>query len=140
MNTNNQYLLLFSGNEWYNSLSAAEIQNVMAQAKTWFEGLASSGKLKGAQALARSGATVSGKTGRVTSDGPFAESKEAIGGYLLLEVGSLEEAIAIAKGNPAVARGTTIEVRPLSDECPLDARARQLGLQIRTSEQQLAAA
>jgi hypothetical protein len=126
MNTKNQYLLMFSGSEWYNQLSSAEIQKVIAQSKAWFEGLAAAGKVKSGQALARDGATIYGKTGRVISDGPFAESKEAIGGYMLLEAASLEEAIAIAKENPAVRGGTTIEIRPLADECPLDARARQL--------------
>jgi hypothetical protein len=140
MNTKNQYLLLFSGNEWYNRLSAAEIQKVIEESKTWFERLGAAGKIKGAQALARDGATVSGKNGRVISDGPFAETKEAIGGYLLLEAASLEEAIAIAKENPAVSRGTTIEVRPLSAECPLDARARHLGINNCVAEVQLASA
>jgi len=126
MNTKNQYLLLFSGSEWYNQLSSAEIQNVIDQSKAWFERLASAGMVKAGQALARDGATIYGKTGRVVSDGPFAETKEAIGGYLLLEAESLEAAIAIAKENPAVRHGTNIEIRPLSDECPLDFRARQL--------------
>jgi hypothetical protein len=126
MNTKNQYLLMFSGSEWYNQLSSAEIQKVIEQSKAWFEGLAAAGKVKSGQALARDGATISGKTGRVISDGPFAESKEAIGGYMILEAANLEEAIAIAKDNPALHGGTTIEIRPLADECPLDARARQL--------------
>jgi len=126
MNTNNQYLLMFSGSEWYNQLSSAEIQKLIEQSKAWFERLAAAGKAKGGQALARDGATVSGKTGRVISDGPFAESKEAIGGYMVLEASSLEEAIALAKESPVVHHGTTIEIRPLADECPLDARARQL--------------
>ena len=134
MNTNNQYLLMFSSNEWYNQLSAAEIQIIIEQSKAWFEGLAASGKVKGGQALARNGATISGKNGRVISDGPFAESKEAIGGYLLLEVGSLDEAIAIAKGSPALLHGTNIEIRPLSDECPLNVRARQLACETQLTE------
>jgi len=140
MNTKNQYLLLFSGSEWYKQLSATEIQNVIDQSKAWFERLASAGKVKGAQALARDGATISGKTARVISDGPFAETKEAIGGYLLLEAESLEEVIAIAKENPAVRQGTTIEIRPLSDECPLDFRARQLGCKGQLAEAQFATA
>jgi hypothetical protein len=138
MNKKNEYLLLFSGSEWYQRLSATEIQEVIDQSKAWFEGLASAGKVKGAQALARDGATISGKTARVISDGPFAETKEAIGGYLLLEAESLEEVIAIAKDNPAVRHGTTIEIRPLSDECPLDFRARQLGCKCQLAEAQFA--
>jgi hypothetical protein len=126
MNTKNQYLVMFSGKDWYSQLSPAQIQNVIDQSKGWFESLMSSGKAKAAQALARSGATISGKNARVISDGPFAESKEAIGGYLLLEVESLEEAIAIAKNSPALQYGSTIEVRPLLDECPLMTRAREL--------------
>ena len=59
-------------------------------------------------------------------DGPFAESKEVIGGYLLLQVDSLGEAITIAKTNPALAYGTSIEVRPVAEECPLETCARQI--------------
>jgi hypothetical protein len=127
MNSKNQYLLLFTGNEWWHQLSAEQIQQVIDQNKVWFEKLAAAGKVKASQALAREGATVSGKTRRVLSDGPFAESKEALGGYLLLEAASLDEAIAIAKDSPVLLHGTTIDVRPLTDECPLDSCARQLG-------------
>ena len=140
MNTKNQYLLLFSGSEWYNQLSAAEIQNVIDQSKAWFERLATAGKVKGSQALDRNGATIIGKSGRVISDGPFAEAKEAIGGFLLLEADSLEDAVAIAKENPAVRHGTNIEVRPLSDECPLDFRSRQLRSNDQLAEAQFATA
>lgn len=88
------------------------------------EKLAAQGKIKGGQGLARCGAVVSAK-GRQMSDGPFAESKEAIGGILHLDVATLEEAIAIAQTSPSIAYGTTIEVRPVTEECPLDAVARE---------------
>jgi hypothetical protein len=48
----------------------------------------------------------------IVTDGPFAETKEAIGGFDILECGSVEEAVEIAAGHP-VARTGTIEVRPL---------------------------
>jgi hypothetical protein len=48
----------------------------------------------------------------IVTDGPFAETKEAVGGFDLIECGSLEEAVEIAGGHPA-AQGGTIEVRPL---------------------------
>jgi len=124
--TKNEYILLYRGNEWYNDISPEELRNVMNQCKAWFERLSADGKVKGGQPLGREGATLSGKNGRVVSDGPFAESKEAIGGYMLLQAGDLEEAIAIAKGNPILAYGTTIEVRPVAEECPLNTRARQI--------------
>ena len=48
----------------------------------------------------------------IVTDGPFAETKEAVGGFDLVEAGSLEEAVEIAAGHP-VAQSGTIEVRPL---------------------------
>ena len=128
MNTQkqNEYLLLFRGNAWYNCLSPEELQKVMSEFKAWFDRLTEQGKLKAAQPLVREGKLVSGKQGRVVADGPFAESKEAIGGYFLLAVNSLDEAVAVAKSCPSLEYGTQVEVRPVAEECPLDAAARQL--------------
>ncbi|MBI1841743.1 MAG: hypothetical protein HYR88_12950 [Verrucomicrobia bacterium] len=128
-----EYLLLFRGKDWYNDLSPEELQAAMTQFKTWFDRLTEQGKLKGAQPLVRQGRVVSGKDGRVVADGPFAESKEAIGGYFLLAVNSLDEAVQIARGCPGLEHGMTVEVRPVAEECPMMARARQV-----LSEQQLA--
>ena len=132
MNTQKQngYMLLFRSDEWYEELSCAEIQKVVSQNNAWIEGLTAQGKAKPGHALQRQGATVSGKNGRVVSDGPFAESKEVIGGFLLLNVATLEEAVAIAKSSPSLAYGTSIEVRPVAEECPLDVRARELAQEV----------
>ncbi|HEU5313894.1 MAG TPA: YciI family protein [Candidatus Udaeobacter sp.] len=128
MNTQpqNGYMLLFRSDEWYEELSYDEIQKVISQNNAWIEELTAQGKAKPGHALQRKGATVSGKNGRIVSDGPFAEPKEAIGGYLILNVETLEEAIAIAKSSPNLAYGTSIEVRPVAEECPVDVRAREL--------------
>lgn len=128
MSTQNQngYLLLLRGDEWYKQLSQEELQRVISQSKSWIDRLTAQGKVKGGQSLVREGAVVSGRNARVVSDGPFAESKEAIGGTLLLDVATLEEAITIARTSPTLAYNTTIEVRPIGNECPLDACARQL--------------
>lgn len=48
----------------------------------------------------------------IVTDGPFADTKEAVGGFDIIECGSLAEAVGIAAGHP-VARTGTIEVRPL---------------------------
>ena len=127
MSTQNEYLLLFRGDEWYNRLSPEELQKAMGQFKAWFDRLTEEGKLKAAQPLAREGKIVSGKQGRVVADGPFAESKEAVGGYFLLTLNSLEEAVAIAQSSPSLDYGAKIEVRPVAEDCPMAARARQLG-------------
>lgn len=131
----NGYLLLFHSNEWWKELGREEIQKYVTQNNAWLEKLMTTGKAKGGQALARTGAIISGKNGRIVTDGPFAESKEVIGGYLLLDVATFEEAVAIAKSAPMMTHGTSIEVRPLTDECPSQARLAKL-----IREEQLVAA
>jgi hypothetical protein len=137
MNTQNQngYMLLYRSDEWYNRLSHEELHNLMDQNKAWIEKLTGQGKVKPGRALERRGAIVSGKNGRFVTDGPFAESKEAIGGFLTLDVETMDEAIAIAQSIPGLAYGGSIEVRPLAEECPLYVRARELA-----REEQLATA
>lgn len=125
METRNEYLLLFRGKEWWNGIAPEELQKTMDQVKSWFERLTESGQLQAAQPLMRAGATVSAHTGRVIADGPYAESKEVIGGYVLVRVNSLDEAIAIAESCPTLRFGTEVEVRPVAEECPLMAQARQ---------------
>ena len=128
MNTQNHngYMLLYRSSEWYKTLSQEELQKLINQNKAWFERLTAQGKAKPGRALERKGAIVSGVNGHIVTDGPFAESKEAIGGFLVLDVETIEEAIAIAQSSPGLAYGGSIEVRPVAEECPLDVRAREL--------------
>ena len=51
----------------------------------------------------------------LTTDGPFAETKEQLGGYYIVECANLDEAIEAATALPAVAAGGSVEVRPLID-------------------------
>jgi hypothetical protein len=97
----------------------------MEQVTAWHDGLVKQGRVKAGQALGRRGALVYGANGHGVMDGPFVESQEAVGGYLILRVASLAEATAIARSSPTLPHGITIEVRPLLDECPVFARARQ---------------
>ena len=63
-------------------------------------------------------AAVVRRGGRV-SDGPFAETKEQLGGYSIVEVGSLDEAVAIARDHPLLrVGGHSIEVRPIRELPP----------------------
>src|SRR5438132_1234767 len=122
--TQNEYMLLFRGNDWHKGLSPEEMQKVVGQWKGWFDRLTAQGKAIAGNPLEREGKIVSGKNGRVVADGPFAESKEAIGGYFLLQVNSLDEAVAIAKECPGLAYGAVVEVRPVAEECPIAEEAR----------------
>ena len=112
------YLLLFRSTNWSEDISGNEIRDVMDRVNAWFEGLSATGKLVAAQPLLEDAVVVSGKGGRSVIDGPFAEAKEAVGGYVLLSVDSMEEAVEIAKSNPMNDYGVITEVRVTADNCP----------------------
>lgn len=118
-----QYMLLFRGNEWAKGLSPEEMQKVAGQWMAWFQRLSAQGKVLAGSPLEKEGKVVSGKNGRIISDGPFAESKEAVGGYFLLKVNTLEEAISIAQECPGLVYGAKVEVRPVAESCPLSREA-----------------
>ena len=115
----NGYLLLFRNTAWSKELSPEEMQQVAGKWMAWFKRLSEQGKVTGGNPLEPTGKIVSGKGGRVVADGPFAESKEAIGGYFMLNVQSLDEAVEIAKGCPGLEYGADVEVRPLAEVCPM---------------------
>jgi hypothetical protein len=126
MNTQNQngYMLLFRGNDWLKNLSSEEKQKVTDQWMTWFRKLTNEGKAIAGNPLEREGKIVSGKN-RMVSDGPFAESKEAIGGYFLLAVATFDDAVAIAQECPGLPYGVKVEVRPVAAECPVASELKQ---------------
>jgi hypothetical protein len=121
MNPNNQkstgeHLLLIRGTHWNSGLSPAELQRIMTEFYGWVEGLQGKGILRGAQPLMEEGRLVSGAQSLVT-DGVFAESKEAIAGYFLLDVATTDEAVRLAQACPILAHGAQIEVRPVANLC-----------------------
>jgi hypothetical protein len=119
----NGYLLIFRGTDWYQGLSPEQMQQISDRWMAWFKGLKDEGKCAGGNPLEREGKIVAGKS-RTVSDGPFAESKETIGGYFLLTVGSMDEAVAIAQQCPGLAYGIRVEVRAIAGECPMAVEAR----------------
>ncbi|HEU0009973.1 MAG TPA: YciI family protein [Verrucomicrobiae bacterium] len=130
--TTSDYLLLFRGTNWDKQLSPEQLQKVVSDWYAWFERLKQEGKCAGGHPLQTEGKLVSGKKGRTVADGPFAESKEAIGGYFYLQVASEAEAIAIAQQCPGLEYGIVVEVRPVADMCA--ARERALEISSRTGE------
>jgi len=120
-------MLIFRGTDWYKGLSPEEMQQVSDKWMAWFKGLMANGKAIAGNPLEREGKIVSGKN-RVISDGPFAESKETIGGYFLLKVNTMDEALAIAKDCPGLPFGIRVEVRPVAGECPLVEEVREAEL------------
>ncbi len=119
-------MLLFRGPHWDRRLSTDELQQVMDRVLAWFEELGERGKIKGAQPLGGQGRVISGTDGRFVVDGPFTETKEAVGGYLVLQADSQNEAVEIARSVPTLRYGNSVEVRPILAECPIFQRHPEL--------------
>jgi hypothetical protein len=98
-------------------LSPAEWQALRTETLSYVESLHDSGRLIAAHPLrsAKTASTVRVRNGKLSvTDGPFAETKEQIGGFFLIEARDADEAIQIAANWPS-ARIGIIEVRPLED-------------------------
>lgn len=117
-----QYMLLCCIDEdHWNGLDEGERGGVMRDYGAWVQRLEGSGKHVFSGRLQPTGtaATVRGKGRKpIVVDGPFAETKEQIGGFHLIDAASLEEAVAVAECIPTLRVGGAIEVRPLMAESP----------------------
>jgi hypothetical protein len=112
-----KYLLLtYLDEKAWAALGEAEQQRLMAECEPHVQKLLESGKFLGGaplQPTARA-ATVKVRGGkRLVTDGPFAETREQLGGYTLIEAQDLAEAVEIAAGFLGTSSPSTIEVRPL---------------------------
>jgi hypothetical protein len=112
--TTSEYLLVFRNTGWHKGLSSEEIQQNMARFTAWFEKLSNKGQFKGGGPLTHDGKILTRKN--VVTDGPFAESKEAIAGFFIIQADSLEQAVEIAQGCPGLEFGQTVEVRAIAAE------------------------
>lgn len=113
-----------SGPETHIHLSPEQRQQLVKRWNLWYDGLAKAGKAVEGQPLEAETRLISGNGGSRVVDGPFAEAKEAIGGYVKLLVRDMEEATQIAQCHPGLAYGLVIEVRPMTANCHLGVTAR----------------
>ncbi|HYD80115.1 MAG TPA: YciI family protein [Paucimonas sp.] len=112
-----EYMILIYGDEKaWNSLPEEKIQQIYADYGRYTEELSQAGVMRGGSELApvHSATTVRLKDGKVVcTDGPFAETKEQLGGYYIIEVANIDEAIKWAAKCPSAQIGSSIEIRPL---------------------------
>lgn len=118
-----KYLLLIYENEaGFTSLPEAEQGKIFGEYMEYSQRIKKSGNYIGGEALEpiATATTVRVKNGKtLTTDGPFAETREQLGGYYLVEAKDLDEAIALAAGIPG-ARTGSIEVRPIMPTPPVE--------------------
>lgn len=106
-----EYLFLYRGGG--RPSSPQDAQAVMQQWMTWLQDLGKRGHIKDqGQPLDPAGKVVMGKEKTIT-DGPFAETKDVVGGYTLVNAKDLAEAAELSKGCPIFERGGSVEVRPV---------------------------
>ena len=111
----NYLLLIYTDETELESSSQADGDSMMAAYRTFTEGIAKSGVLRGGDALESiaMATTVRVRADEVVvTDGPFAETKEQLGGYYLVDCADLDAAIAIAADIPGAKQGS-IEIRPI---------------------------
>jgi hypothetical protein len=116
--------IAYEEEEKLNALSEREWQALRRETLDYVDQLRTSGRLIMTQALqsATTASTVRIRDGkRSVTDGPFAETKEQIGGFFLFAAADFDEAIQIAARWPSARLGS-IEVRPIEEELRLDRR------------------
>lgn len=109
--------LIYEDEKLWEKLPKEESDAIMGEYNTFTEDIGKSGHLVGGEALqpTATATTVRVRNGKVsTTDGPFAETKEQLGGYYLIEAKDLNDAIQVAARIPSVRTGS-VEVRPIMD-------------------------
>jgi hypothetical protein len=113
-----QYLcLIYEDEKAWQQMPTAEAEKILGEYHAYTESIGKSGHLVGGNALqpTQSATTVRVRQGKLgTTDGPFAETKEQLGGYYLVKARDLNEAIQLAARIPG-ARFGSIEVRPVME-------------------------
>lgn len=108
-----EYLLLLRGGDAPHLdpvKTPEEWQKHMGEWKIWMGNLVADGKLSGGSPLAQTGRVIQGRS-KVTTDGPFAEGKEMIAGYLMIKADNYNEVLELSMSCPGLANDSTIEIR-----------------------------
>lgn len=109
-------MLIYMDEKHFNALPREERNRVHRDCGAWHDELVKSGHSCGAMGLqpTSTATTLREADGKVViTDGPFAETKEVLGGLEILECKDLDEAMAIARRFPALRVGSSVELRPL---------------------------
>lgn len=110
-------LLLHERTTESSDLSPEEMQGIIQKYRDWSQQMGEAGKLVGGDKLTDDDGKVlrAGGGGVSVTDGPFAETKEVIGGYFQIQAADYDEAVEISKTCPHIAYGGSIEVRQVDE-------------------------
>jgi hypothetical protein len=106
-----EFTFLYRGRD--TTASPEQMQKTMEKWRAWFKELSEKGHIKDiGHPLEDAGTVVKGKQKTIT-DGPFAEAKDVVGGFTLIEARDLQQATELAKGCPILDVGGSVEIRPI---------------------------
>ncbi|HJS75256.1 MAG TPA: YciI family protein [Vicinamibacteria bacterium] len=108
-------LLLYNEPSEFAGLEPQEFQKVLSEYQAWGQKMASRGKLVSGHKLKDEGGRHLEARGKevLVTDGPFAEAKEVLGGYYLVDAASYDEAVELAKTGPHLRYNGRIEIREI---------------------------
>lgn len=109
-----KYLFLFRGGLNFAAATPEAIQANMMKWNAWMGELAQKGRMLSGEPLEVSGKVLAGKDKKLT-DGPFAEGRELVGGFIVVEAGGMDEAVELSKGCPIFESDGSVEVRPVRE-------------------------
>jgi hypothetical protein len=115
------YLLLFrnAGPDTHAHLTSEERAALADRWNAWVASMLAKDQMRSGHPLSLDGRVISGSHGERITDGPYAEAKEVVGGYVIVRASSLDEAAQIARGCPGLSIGLTVEVRELLARSPV---------------------
>lgn len=111
-----EFVLLFRQPSYdYSNISPNEMQALTKKWKNWIGGIESQGRLvNNGVRLSVEGKVL--RAGGVVTDGPFVEIRERLGSFVVVKAESLEDAVTLAHGCPAIDANGSVEVRPLFEQ------------------------
>ena len=104
-----EFMMIFRNDKDVPKPSPEQMQGMIKQWQDWIGGIAAQGKFVATNALGFQGKTV--HTDTTITDGPYAEVKEIVGGYIIVKAENLDDAVALSDGCPTLAIGGKVEVR-----------------------------
>jgi hypothetical protein len=107
------FLLLFRYSEASPDPAPEEMQVIFGKWVAWMKSLKAQGNFVGADRLEDGGKVLRNPRGTSVTDGPFAEAKEIVGGFVIVSADNLAQAAELGKGCPGLEYGYNVEVRPI---------------------------
>ncbi len=104
-----EFMMIFRNDRSNTKPSPEQMQAMVKQWQDWIGGIAAQGKFVATNALGFQGKTI--QSDNTITDGPYAEVKEIVGGYIIVKADNLDEAVQLADGCPTLASGGKVEVR-----------------------------